>query len=182
MRNRDPLRLNWTAPVTFPGRPSWSSGFDIGQALTTDSNGNIFIAGSSGSDMVPPFGAISDTDAMVAKFDSRGILQWNTRLGGRTPITCSVLLWIIVGMFISLVPATGPGDTRCSPFLGYGRHGGEAQLPGSLENRPISSKINLKHGSTIFTSGQVYDFGSQAVTSNTTAAFTLETTAPQNSS
>jgi hypothetical protein len=68
--------LQWN---TFLG----GKGNDYGRAITVNWTGNIFLTGQSASSWkkpVNPFGG--ENDAFAAKLDSKGVLQWNTFLGG----------------------------------------------------------------------------------------------------
>ena len=69
--------LNWN---TFVG----GLGEDLTSAVTTDAVGNIYLAGSSTATWgpTPARAYTAQSDAFVAKYNSSGILMWNTFLGG----------------------------------------------------------------------------------------------------
>jgi hypothetical protein len=68
--------LSWN---TFMG----SSGQDSGSAIAVDGSGNVYVTGNSSASWGTPVNAhAGGDDAFVAKFDSNGILQWNTFMGG----------------------------------------------------------------------------------------------------
>ena len=68
--------LQWN---TFIG----GSGLDVGYALALDTNGNLYLAGSSNANWGIPVRAFSGSnDGFAAKLNSGGILQWHTFLGG----------------------------------------------------------------------------------------------------
>jgi len=71
--------LQWN---TFLG----GSGTDYGNAIAVDSDGNVYVAGSSDAtwqgDSAPVRAYTSGYDAFVAKLDNDGALLWNTFLGG----------------------------------------------------------------------------------------------------
>lgn len=69
-------KLQWN---TFMG----GSGLDMGNAVTTDSNGNIYIAGDSYSSWGQPVKAFDGyCDAFAAKLNPDGTRLWNTFTGG----------------------------------------------------------------------------------------------------
>jgi hypothetical protein len=68
--------LTWN---TFLG----SNQGDIGNAIAVDGVGNIYVTGTSDATWGNPLRAYSSRDdAFIARLNSRGVLQWNTFLGG----------------------------------------------------------------------------------------------------
>ena len=64
---------------TFLGGTAW----DFGEDIVLDSNGNIYVTGTSTGTWGTPLQAFAGLeDAYVAKFNSNGSLQWSTFLGG----------------------------------------------------------------------------------------------------
>ena len=69
--------LDWN---TFVGS---SGAADDGFAVTIDADGNTYVVGSSSASWGSPIRAYTgNADTVVAKFDSSGVLQWHTFLGG----------------------------------------------------------------------------------------------------
>ena len=61
-----------------------SSATDNGMGIALDTNGNVYVTGTSGATWGSPvrtFGG-GTADAFVAKLNENGVLQWNTFLGG----------------------------------------------------------------------------------------------------
>jgi hypothetical protein len=74
--NVDSQVISWN---TFMG----SSGQDSGSAIAVDGSGNVYVTGKSSATWGTPVNPYTGgDDGFVAKFDSNGILQWNTFLGG----------------------------------------------------------------------------------------------------
>jgi uncharacterized repeat protein (TIGR01451 family)/uncharacterized delta-60 repeat protein len=79
----DPAAPLWIDPTltwhTFLGGSDW----DVGNAITVDGDGSVYIAGQSnaswGNPLQPHAGG---ADVFVAKLDSAGSLTWHTFLGG----------------------------------------------------------------------------------------------------
>ncbi len=68
--------LQWN---TSFGGPGW----DIGQDVVVDANGNSYVAGRSGASWGSPLNPFAGgTDVLVAKLDANGSLLWHTFLGG----------------------------------------------------------------------------------------------------
>ncbi|TAH50333.1 MAG: hypothetical protein EYC68_14230 [Chloroflexota bacterium] len=57
--------------------------YDLGYSVAVDANGNVYVAGYSGSTWGSPVRAFSGSDdAFAAQLDFSGALTWNTFLGG----------------------------------------------------------------------------------------------------
>jgi len=67
--------LQWN---TFLG----GSGYDYGYGIAVDTNGNVYVAGISGTTWGSPVRPFTKDDTFVAKLNGSGVLQWNTFLGG----------------------------------------------------------------------------------------------------
>ena len=66
------IGLNWN---TFGG----GSGYDYGNAIVTDSSGNVYATGYSAATWGSPKRSYTGSaDAFVAKYDKDGNLIWNT--------------------------------------------------------------------------------------------------------
>jgi hypothetical protein len=75
----------WVAKYGSDGAPRWlrqlgGPGAESANALTVDSHGNVYIAGSTSTGLSGPF-AGGASDAFLAKYDGAGTLEWVTELG-----------------------------------------------------------------------------------------------------
>jgi len=70
-----------------------SSAEDIGYAVAMDAEGNVFIAGTSNTQWGAPVNRHSGGggDCFIAKLNDKGVLQWNTFLGGARYDGCRAL-------------------------------------------------------------------------------------------
>jgi len=74
--SQDSQVMSWN---TFMG----SSVQDTSNGIVVDGSGNVYVTGHSSATWGTPVNAhAGGDDAFVAKFDSNGILQWNTFMGG----------------------------------------------------------------------------------------------------
>ncbi|HET6489468.1 MAG TPA: SBBP repeat-containing protein, partial [Syntrophales bacterium] len=77
--------------ATAPVAPSFtkqfgSTGVDYAKDIVTDTDGNVYVAGTTHGEINSPTQRVPNAnkggaDAFVAKFDSRGVLLWVTQFG-----------------------------------------------------------------------------------------------------
>jgi hypothetical protein len=120
---------------------------DIGRGIATDKNNNIYVTGqylsnplqissfstvSSGTILMSPFGILNNitftNEAFIAKYDSSGVAQWTTSLGGtgseigRSIVTDTNNNVYVTGQYtsnplrISSFSTVSSGIVRMSPF------------------------------------------------------------------
>jgi hypothetical protein len=158
--------LQWN---TFLG----SSSDDIGNAIAVDTSGNVYVAGWSkatwGSPVRPYAGG---WDAIVAKLNGSGALQWNTFLGGSGSSKwgdCGSA--VAVDTSGNVYVAGSSEDTWGSPIRPYG--GGDCDLSvaklnssGVLQWNTFLGGSNSDGGSALAvdTSGNVYVAGTSGAT------------------
>ncbi len=147
--------LSWN---TFMGV---ASGYDTGNAIAVDSQGNIYVVGYGG-----PWGNTSSyaggEDAFVAKFDSNGNLVWNTFLGSSQFDEANA---VAVDSNGSVFVAGDSEASWGSPKQGYtgGRDGFVAKLnnSGVLQWNTFmgSSGDDIGTGIEVGSSGEIYVTG-----------------------
>jgi hypothetical protein len=103
--------LQWN---TFVG----GADLDSAESLTIDQAGNVFAAGKSKNSWGTPIVAHGNTywDGFVAKFNSSGLLIWNTFIGASTSSTCKAIASSASG---NIYVAGETGATWGSPISPY---------------------------------------------------------------
>ena len=110
-----------------------SSDADSGAAIAVDSDGDIYVTGSSsatwGTPLKPFIGGYLQSDAFIAKMNGSGALQWNTFLGsGYTDIGTGIALDLGGNLYIGgrgygtwglpILPYVGNQDAFVAKFRG----------------------------------------------------------------
>jgi PKD repeat protein len=145
--DNDGLTATDSAVVTVVGgepTSSWlktagGAGSDIGHAVTTDRQGNVFVAGRFYQRVdfgTGPLSGAGSADAMVAKYTAAGVPVWSRRLGGNSSTVAEAVATdgrgdvVVAGWFMGSVDlgagvVTGPGglDIFVAKYAGAdGRH------------------------------------------------------------
>lgn len=141
---------------TSDGVPSWaariggSSALDAGYSIATDSAGNIYVAGvmvgraylynADGTTFPTPFQntATSDSNAILVKYNSSGVVQWAGRIGTSGAQTTA---WAVTVDPSGNAIVTGSGGSAVTMNI----FNGDGTLFGTLPNSGLNDVFIVKY-------------------------------------
>jgi hypothetical protein len=161
-----------------------STGFDVGNSVTTDASGNVFISGyftnTATFGTLPSITSVGLYDVFIAKYDNNGIIKWVQKGGGTAYDEAYSIVVDALGntyitgyfantiTFSSLPPITAVGQLDI--FIAKYDSNGNAQWL----QKAGGALIDISLGMTIDISGNIYitgeynpnaQFGKQVLTS-----------------